>query len=237
MQLELLQAQGELRGALLQLAGAIGRTAPLAAVDGNATLVPELPSEPDVDMRVDDAPAMREARAEAQRLQAIAELERTRRTPDLSLTLGAKRPSEPARMQPVIGVSVTLPLFDNNSGNIQEAIKRQLQAEEVARTTRLRLTTEAATARQRVATAIAESTTLRDELIPRAQSAFEAASKGFELGKFSYLEALDAQRTLLQARMQYLRALADAQQASAELRRLLGLSAGPEVFNPKKETS
>lgn len=237
VQLELLQAQGELRGALLQLAGAIGRTAPLAAVDGNATLVPELPSEPDVDMRVDDAPAMREARAEAQRLQAIAELERTRRTPDLSLTLGAKRPSEPARMQPVIGVSVTLPLFDNNSGNIQEAIKRQLQAEEVARTTRLRLTTEAATARQRVATAIAESTTLRDELIPRAQSAFEAASKGFELGKFSYLEALDAQRTLLQARMQYLRALADAQQASAELRRLLGLSAGPEVFNPKKETS
>uniref|UniRef100_UPI00145EE1EE TolC family protein n=1 Tax=Aromatoleum evansii TaxID=59406 RepID=UPI00145EE1EE len=63
---------------------------------------------------------------------------------------------------------------------------------------------------------------LAAQVLPGAQSAYEAAVKGFELGKFSFLEALDAQRTLLQARMQALRAIADAHRARAELDRILG---------------
>nr|WP_272875854.1 TolC family protein [Stutzerimonas stutzeri] len=39
-------------------------------------------------------------------------------------------------------------------------------------------------------------------MLPSAQSAYEAASKGFELGKFTFLDVLDAQRTLFQARSQ-----------------------------------
>ncbi|MGK2926565.1 MAG: TolC family protein, partial [Lysobacterales bacterium] len=54
------------------------------------------------------------------------------------------------------------------------------------------------------------------------QSAFDAATRGFELGKFSFLEVLDAQRTLFQAKTQHLRALAEGHRAAAEIERVLG---------------
>lgn len=64
---------------------------------------------------------------------------------------------------------------------------------------------------------------LQREVLPGAASAFEAAARGYELGKFGFLDVLDAQRTLLQARAQYLRALSEAHRASADLNRRLAL--------------
>lgn len=58
-------------------------------------------------------------------------------------------------------------------------------------------------------------------MLPGAQLAYENATKGFDLGKFSFLDVLDAQRTLFQARNQYLRALTDTHRAAAEIDRLL----------------
>ena len=57
---------------------------------------------------------------------------------------------------------------------------------------------------------------------PGAESAFDAATKGYGLGKFSFLDVLDAQRTLFQSRSQYLRALADYQRGVSEIERLIG---------------
>ena len=60
------------------------------------------------------------------------------------------------------------------------------------------------------------------DVLPGATEALVAATRGFELGKFSFLETLDAQRTLFQARAQYLRALAEAHGAAADIDRLIG---------------
>lgn len=68
----------------------------------------------------------------------------------------------------------------------------------------------------------AEVTTLRQEVLPGAQSAFEAVSRGYRLGKFGFLDVLDAQRTLFGAKAQYLRALASYHRAVAEVERLIG---------------
>ena len=48
---------------------------------------------------------------------------------------------------------------------------------------------------------------------------FDAAVTGFEAGKFSFLDVLDAQRTLLQTRTQYIQALYDRYRAVADLGR------------------
>ena len=66
---------------------------------------------------------------------------------------------------------------------------------------------------------------LRREVLPGAREAYTAASRGFELGKFGFLDVLDAQRTWLQARTQLLDALAKAHRAQAELDRRLGAPA------------
>jgi len=222
VRLELVQAQGELRTSLEQLRGAIGPGPAIRAVDGNALQMPRSISVDQVAARVEATPAVREARLEIRRFEALAELERAKRIPDVTLTLGATRPTELSRNQAIVGISIPLPIFDTNRGNIQEALRRQDKAEDTARATELRVRTEAQSARQRLETSLAEVASLRDEVLPGAQSAFDAATKGFELGKFSYLEALDAQRTLLQSRSQYLRALADTHRSAAELYRLLG---------------
>ena len=58
--------------------------------------------------------------------------------------------------------------------------------------------------------------------MPGAQNAFEAANKGFNAGKFNFLDVLDAQRTLFQAKSQYIQVLLDAHQAIAEIESILG---------------
>ncbi|POM16119.1 Cobalt-zinc-cadmium resistance protein CzcC [Burkholderia cepacia] len=54
-------------------------------------------------------------------------------------------------------------------------------------------------------------------------------SRGYELGKFSFLDVLDAQRTLFQGQSQYVRALADAHTARADIGRLVGTPLAPLV--------
>ena len=49
-----------------------------------------------------------------------------------------------------------------------------------------------------------------------------AATKGFEAGKFGFLDVIDAQRSLLQARARYLTALSTSHQAATAIDRLLG---------------
>lgn len=234
VRLELVQARGELQTNLQALRALTARSNGIEAVDGSALAVPQPPSVEAIEERLASSPSMRQARLEVRRLGALSDLERAKRLPDITLSAGAKRAQEIGRNQAVIGISVPLPIFDTNRGNVIEALRRQDKAEDDARALELRLRAEVGAARQRYLTASSEVTALMREILPGAKSAFDAATKGFELGKFSYLDALDAQRTLLEARSQYLRSLADAHRSVTDLDRLLGgpAASGTTVFNP-----
>ena len=134
----------------------------------------------------------------------------------------AGREQEAARNRLMLGMSVPLPLFDRNLGNERAALSRRDKAEAEAHATALHQRAELLSARQRWLTASQVSELLREQVLPGAQTAYAAATKGFSLGKFSYLEALDAQRTLLEARTQYLDAVAEAYGAASEVERLIG---------------
>jgi cobalt-zinc-cadmium efflux system outer membrane protein len=73
-----------------------------------------------------------------------------------------------------------------------------------------------------LSTAASEIDALKATVIPGAQSAFEAASEGYRQGKFGYLDVLDAQRTLFEARGQYVSSLATYHKALADLDRATG---------------
>jgi cobalt-zinc-cadmium efflux system outer membrane protein len=70
--------------------------------------------------------------------------------------------------------------------------------------------------------ASSEARRLKSEVLPAARQALDATSRGFDLGKFGFIDVLDAQRTLFQTRSQYLKALIAARQAYADLERLVG---------------
>ena len=65
---------------------------------------------------LDLSPVLTRARIEVERREARSQLERARRHPDLTVSLGAKRDEALGRSQAIIGLSVPLPLFDRNLG-------------------------------------------------------------------------------------------------------------------------
>ena len=223
VRIELAQVRGEQVGARSRLGSAMGQPLGNATLQGSLGDLPELPSETAVRAKLDTAPAVRRAELEVERRKALSAVESTRRISDITVSLGAKRDQEVGRNQAVIGLTIPIPLFDRNQGNVQEALKREDKARDELLVARSQIESEAIQARERLSTARAEAQSLSADVLPGAQSAFDAATKGFELGKFSFLEALDAQRTLLQSRTQYLRALAEAQRAAADLNRILGV--------------
>ena len=217
------QAQADRLAARHALAAAVGiDEGAIGAVDGDAGSLPALPAEAELARRLADAPALRRARLEVDRAQAAYELERTRRLPDVTVTLGAKRAQEIGRNQAVIGVSLPLPLFDRNQGAQREALKRHQAAEQLAEAESLRLRAEVLSAADELAARADEVDALQRTVLPGAREAYTAATRGFELGKFGFLDVLDAQRTWLQVRMQWLDALARAHRANADLERRLG---------------
>jgi cobalt-zinc-cadmium efflux system outer membrane protein len=230
IRVELLQAEGTLRSARQQLAASWGNPSPrFTQVDGAVDQLPAMAPPQDVQGRLADAPVLRQARLEVERRRALSDLEQARRVPDLTVSLGARRvPSSEGEMgggrrnQVVLGLSVPLPIFDTNRGNVAEALSREEKARDDLAAAELQLGTDVAQATERLRSARATAQTLQRDALPGAESAYRAATKGFELGKFSFLEALDAQRTLFQVRAQYLLALADAHRAAGELDRLLG---------------
>ncbi|MCW7539712.1 TolC family protein [Aquabacterium sp. A7-Y] len=226
VQLELLQARSGLRTALQELAAAIGHTGPaIERVEGSLDLPPAPPRQGQPP--VVDWPAYRAARLEVERQGALAALERAQGVPDLRVSLGVKRSEELGRQQAVIGVALPLPVFDRNRGAELEALRRQDQAADHSRALALRLAADWQRSAERLDTARARAEDLQRDLLPSAQGAYDAATRGFELGKFGFLDVLDAQRTLLDARAQLLRALADAHRAATEIERLSGAGVEP----------
>lgn len=167
---------------------------------------------------LDDAPLMARARAELDRRRAAVELERSRGVQDVTVSAGVRRNEELGLNQMLFGVSIPLAVSDRNQGALLEALRRTDQAQDEMAALRAALGERLVRAHERASTARELVRALERDILPGADSAYRAATTGFELGKFTFLEVLDAQRTLFQARTQYVRALTDMHDAMADLR-------------------
>lgn len=220
---ELNQAQSALRLARQRLSSHWGNALPrFDAAIGAADNFPLARTAGDTTRQLDQAPGIRRARMEVERRRALTDVERRRRIPDVTVSLGAKRDEQLGRNQVILGFSMPIPAFDRNQGNIGEALAREDKARDELALLRVQVEGQAMAAWEAFNVASAEAATLAKDVLPDAQGALDAAMKGFEYGKFNFLDVLDAQRTLFQVRTQYLRALADAHRAQATLDRLLG---------------
>jgi cobalt-zinc-cadmium efflux system outer membrane protein len=223
VRVELTQAVSELETARRRLVATWGSTTPrFERAEDHIEELPRLPALAELTQSLQQSPNLLRARMEVERRQALTQVERSRRIPDLVVSIGARHDEQLGRNQAIVGVSVPLPLFDKNQGNILEALRRTDKARDELTATEVRLNSELAQAYGRLSAARNEVTLLQKEVLPGAQSAYEATTKGFELGKFSFLEVLDAQRTFFQAKSQYLRALAETQRSTAEIDRVVG---------------
>ncbi|KMW49300.1 cobalt-zinc-cadmium resistance protein [Ralstonia sp. MD27] len=221
--IELRDAGAELLVAQRALSAFWGGAAAAPEADGSAETLPVVPREArQATTTLDNTPRAVRARLEIDRRQALANVERSKRVPDVTVNVGVKRDSSANNNMAVLGIAVPLPLFDRNQGNLLEAQRLADKAFEDYRALQLE---QNATLAQDVARLDAARTavqSLRQDVLPGAQRAYDAARIGFDAGKFNFLDVLDAQRTLFQARAQYLAALSRAHQAAAGIDRILG---------------
>ena len=122
----------------------------------------------------------------------------------------------------VAGVSIPLPLYDDNSGNIaraaaeREAAERDILAAGAARQR------EIAFLSARIAASGAEARSLESAALPEAERALELARDGFARGGFGYIDIIEAERALAAVRAQRLDALISHHLDIARLNRLTG---------------
>ncbi|MBI1772295.1 MAG: TolC family protein [Burkholderiales bacterium] len=223
VRVELAQANSELLTAKHRLAVALGGG--LSAdqqLQGEFNTLPILPAIQKLTQGLSQSPLIQRARIELDKRMAMSELEKSRQIPDLTLSIGAKREQQTGRNQAIAGISIPLSLFDRNQGNLQEALSRTDKARDELTGTENRLYSEVLQAHQRLSLARDEAELLQKEVLPVAQNAFDIAIKGFEYGKFNFMDVLDAQRSLLQTKAQYLRGLSEAQRAAADIEAYMG---------------
>lgn len=222
-QIELERLQKELQSARKRLAATWGDNKPqFDRVEGNLDTVFKLPASGQLAALVSQNPDIARWAVEIQRRDAEVALEKALPIPDPVISGGYRRLNESDDNAFVMGLSLPLKLFDRNSGNIQAAEYRKRQAEQQKRAVEVALNTRLAENYNRLSASYNEVTTLKNTVIPEAQNAFEMINQGYQMGRFGFLDVLDARRTLFEVRSQYLFALKDYHQNVAQIERLIG---------------
>lgn len=218
------QAASQLNSARKRLSALWGNAYPVfESAQGDVENIPSVTNFADLSASLENAPAINLAKLEISARDGMTKIARSKSTPNITISAGVLNNQELGGLnQALLGLSVPIPVFDRNQGNLQEAVSRQYKAQDELVALRAQLQADLATQYERLDAAKQTSEALRGEILPAAQSAFDAANKGFSAGKFNFLDVLDAQRTLFQAKSQYIQALLDAHQSIAEIERILG---------------
>jgi outer membrane protein, heavy metal efflux system len=236
---EVARAAREASAARRDLAAAMGLPEP-AFTSAAGTLDEEVavPDLGDLMARLPENPDLARWEAERDRRAAAAAAARTLAFPDVSAFGGWRRLEEENANTFAFGVSVPIPLFDRNQGAVREAESLAAKVEEERRAVFLSLRARLAQRHAAMAAAAREVRTLRDEALAGARSAYDAVREGYDLGKFRYLDVLDAGSALVEARRRHVDALVALHAARIDVERLIAapFEAGPErPMEPAKE--
>jgi cobalt-zinc-cadmium efflux system outer membrane protein len=196
--------------------------AALGVVVADLTILPPLPATAEIEAQLGQSPEIVRRQLESEANRRALALARADRIIDPTLALGLRNFNDSDDNALIFGFSLPLPLFDRNQGNIQAARHRLAAAQAQEANGRVQSRAGIYESWQSLAVNAAEAQALREQIIPTAQQTYEAASYGYQSGKFGVLEVQDAQHSLVEVRARYLDVLIAAQLAAVELERLLG---------------
>lgn len=216
---EAAQAEATRRAAFTALALLWSRSPDFDAV-ARLPLPEDVPAFEALARRIPQSAALATWDVEVERREAAVDLERARRIPDLTLSAGYRRFTASGDGAAVVGIALPLPVFDRNGGALAAARARRQAAEAERDAALVETRVLLADAFGALTAAFAEATAFRTEVLPRAEDVAARIEEGYEAGKFSLLDVLDAQRTLAAARVRYADALAAYHAAAAAIDRL-----------------
>lgn len=206
-----------------ELAILMGDTAPkFAAVSGRLEAIGKPPAFQSVIAAIDANPQLVRWKAVYAQRNAELLLARLKPYPDVTVAAGWRRYNETGDNAVRLSVSVPIPLFDQNQGNIlsaQESLAKTAAERQANRNT---LIVIAGRAYDSLQGSLRELAILRDTAIPKARDAAAAISEGYGQGRYSLLEVLDAQGSVAQARLREQEAQQNFHVAVATIEGLVG---------------
>lgn len=219
--LAMAHAQREASTAMSALAATWGdRASTFRELDCNLDELEPIPALDALEKACEDNPALARWAAESDRAAARLALEASGAVPDVTLGLGVRYYREGNDAALVAEASVPLPLWNRNQGAVAEASHRVEKARLEGDAARLAVLSDIRTIHARLVQERSEAEALRTKLIPGARRALDQATAAFRSGAVRFLEVLDAQRALVDARTDRVQALESFHTDAAELERL-----------------
>lgn len=178
--------------------------------------LPELPDRAALLNAVKITPQIRAGEFAKMQAGARLDLARSAAVPNPTFGLGVRRFNENDSTALVAGISFPLPVFNRNQGEIKQARAGIIEADAMARQQNIDLEQSAIAAWETLAAAHAEAAAYQGDMVPSAERAYAQASEGYTAGRFSFLDLLDAQRTLYEVQESRLDSLLDLHEAKAQ---------------------
>lgn len=218
--------------------------------EGRLDEVRAIPALDELRARIDKNPDLSRWQAEIEKRLSVIAVEKSKAKPDITIGAGFRTRGIPEsgvrtfgygseglsfsqdnsradrrwENMMVLEMSVPLPLFNRNQGAILEAENLASKANEQRRAMDVQVHVNLSKGYQDLFTAYSTLSTLKESILPAATQTFESVNQAYKEGMFGYLDVLDAQRTLFEARQQYLDALVAYHEGVAEIERTIGES-------------
>ena len=178
---------------------------------------------------VNESPAVRIAELGVKRAEATLARAKRESIPDLQIRGGMQQNGEllpepsgkPVGLQGFADVGLRIPIFNRNQGNIATAKADVERAKREVQRVKLVLRERAASVVQNYAFSQIAVDRYKNQMIPRAQKAYEMYAKKYQEMASAYPQVLIAQRTLMQLEISYITALETFATSSVSLQVLL----------------
>jgi cobalt-zinc-cadmium efflux system outer membrane protein len=202
---------------------------PLMRLHGKLEDSPSLNADELVEKIVNESPAVRIAELGVKRAEAVLARAKREPIPDLQLRGGLQQNGEllsepngrPVGLQGFADVGVRIPIFNRNQGNIASAKADAERAKREVERVKLVLRERAASVVQAYTFSQTAVDRYKNQMIPRAQKAYEMYTKKYQDMAAAYPQVLIAQRTLMQVEVSYITALENFAASSLSLQSYL----------------
>jgi cobalt-zinc-cadmium efflux system outer membrane protein len=160
--------------------------------------------------------------AERQSAGARLGLEEARAVQDPTFAGGVRHFAMGNDLALIATIAIPLPFNDDKSGNIARALAEREAANREYAAQRRNLQREITTLQARIAAQTTESDAIGRSAIPEAERALGLIREGFDRGAFEYIDIIDAERNLNNAKTRRLDVMRNAHLDLARLNRLTG---------------
>lgn len=220
---ELRAAENTLQANFRRLAASIGQpTLTQVPIEGRLdTYLPDYDLDAAIQYLVAVHPDLQAAALGVERARLVLERASVEPIPNVTVSTGYMWQGQNRSHDWLIGASLPVPVWNRNQGAIRSAQAELNIAQREVDRIQLELTGQLAEALSTYSAAKARAEKFSRLIIPKARKTLELAQKAYQGGQFEYLRVLEAQKSFVETRLQYLESLTEAWNAASTISGLL----------------